>query len=136
MVEYLGLDDLLLIAEAVLGTPAEELAFQCNLHLAASALQAPAACFGTYEHYVTMGQKAAALIYKLSHNHPFIDGNKRIAYLALREFVERNGYEWTPPIGDDPDGDETVKVMWDLAAGQTSQEDLAQWVAARIGEQT
>jgi death on curing protein len=134
MVDYLGLADLMLIAEAILGTPAEELARQCNLNMAESALAAPAACFGTYEHYETMAQKAAALNYKLSHNHPFIDGNKRIAYEALREFVARNGYEWTPPAGDDPDGDETVKMMWDVAAGQITQEELTRWVAERIGE--
>ena len=34
-----------------------------------------------------------------------MDGNKRVAYEVVREFVARNGYEWTDPLGDDPHGD-------------------------------
>ena len=133
MIQYLGLADFLIIAEAVLGVPAEDLHWTCDLGAADSALKAPAAGFGEFEAYPTMAEKAAVLTYRLCRNHPLIDGNKRVAYLALREFVARNGYPWSPPPGDDPDGDETVKVMWDLAAGQLSEKQLTVWVAERIG---
>lgn len=136
MIQYLNLADFLIIAEAVLGVPAEDLYRTSDIGLADSALRAPAACFGDFEVYPTTAAKAAVMTYRLCRNHPLIDGNKRVAYLALREFVARNGYTWTPPRGDDPDGDETVKVMWDLAAGQVTQEELSVWVAQRIGEAT
>ena len=73
------------------------------------------------------------LCVRLVRNHPLPDGNKRVAYLSLREFVARNGYNWTPPAADHPYGDETVKVMWALAAGQLSQTELTAWVTQRIG---
>jgi death on curing protein len=136
MIQYLSLADFLIIAEAVLGVPAEVLYRICDIGAADSALKAPSACFGDFEGYPTMAQKAAVLTYRLCRNHPLIDGNKRVAYLTVREFVARNGYTWTPPEGDDPLGDETVKVMWDLAAGQLTEKELTVWVAERIGEVT
>lgn len=133
MIEYLGLADFLLIAEAVLQVPAEDLHRVCDIGAADSALKAPAACFGTYEAYPSMAQKTAVLGNRLCRNHPLLDGNKRVAYLAMHEFVERNDHSWTPPVGDDPSGDETVKVMWDLAAGQITEAELTVWVTERIG---
>lgn len=135
MTKYLGLADLLLIAEAALRVPAEDVYSICDIGRAESALAAPAACFGEYEAYPTMARKAAVLASRLCRNHPLLDGNKRVAYLAMCEFVERNGFTWTPPETDGPSGDETVKVMWDLAAGQITEEELTTWVAERIGEE-
>lgn len=134
MIEYLSLADYLLIAEAVLDIEAEVLAFSINLHLADSALNAPAASFGGYEAHPRFAEKAAVLCNRLCNNHPLPDGNKRAAYLSLREFVARNGYEWTPPEDDGPDGDETVKVLWGVAAGTVTESELAEWISDRIGE--
>src|SRR6266511_5746569 len=132
MIKYRGLADYVLIAEAVLDVPAEVLALSINLHLADSALNAPAASFGGHELYPSFAQKAAVLCARLCNNHPLIDGNKRVAYESLREFVARNGLGWTDPAGDEPDGDETVKLMWDVAAGRVAEADLASWIAQRI----
>lgn len=134
MVEYLGLADYLLIAEAVLRVPAEVLYHSTDLNLADSALHAPATSFGGYELHRTFAEKAAVLCSRLCNNHPLPDGNKRVAYEALREFAARNGYPWTDPPNDGPDGDETVKIMWGLAAGEVDEAELTRWVAARIGE--
>jgi death-on-curing protein len=133
VIKYLGLADYLLIAEAVLDVPAEVLALSTNLHLADSALNAPAASFGGHELYPSFAQKAAVLCARLCNNHPLVDGNKRVAYEALREFVARNGYSWVDPPGDDPDGDETVKVIWGLAAGRINEYELTAWVVERLG---
>ena len=133
MVEYLGLGDYLLIAEAVLDVPAEVLALVADLHLADSALNAPAASFAGYELHRGMARKAAVLCVRLCNNHPLIDGNKRVAYEALREFVARNGYAWADPPDDGPFGDETVKIMWGVASGRVSEDELATWIAERIG---
>jgi death on curing protein len=133
MIQYLGLADLLLIGEAVLAVPAEVLALTTDLTLADSALNAPAAGFGGTEAYPDFATKAAVLCARLCKNHAFVDGNKRVAYEALREFVARNGFPWVNPPADNPAGDETVKIMWDLAANRISEMELAQWIADRIG---
>jgi death on curing protein len=83
--EYLDLADYLLIAEAVLGVPAEAIARRTGIGLADSALHAPAAGFGGIEPYPHVIDKAAVLCARLARNHPLPDGNKRVAYLALLE---------------------------------------------------
>jgi len=74
--------------------------------------------------------KAAVLCAHLVWNHALPDGNKRVALLLLRDFVERNGHSWTPPEGDP---DETVAVMEALAAGELDQNALADWIRQRLG---
>ena len=133
--EYLGLADYLLVAEAVLDVPAEVLYHAVNLHLADSALHAPATSFAGRELYPTFAWKAAVLCVRVCNNHALLDGNKRVAYECLREFVARNGYAWSDPPDDGVDGDETVKVMWAVAAGEMDEAAVAAWVAERIGSE-
>jgi death-on-curing protein len=89
VIAYLGLADYLLIAEAVLGVPAESVAHFDRIELAASALAAPQAGFAGVEAYPDLATKAAVLCWHLIKNHPLPDGNKRCAFLATIEFVER-----------------------------------------------
>jgi death on curing protein len=112
LTEYLDLADYLLIAEAVLGVPAEDIARWPGIGLADSALHAPAAGFGGAELYPDVIDKAAVLCARLARNHPLPDGNKRVAYLALLEFLARNGVDWVPPSVDD-----TVAMIERAAAG-------------------
>jgi prophage maintenance system killer protein len=70
----------------------------------------------------------------LVKNHALPDGYKRVGYLALGEFCERNGGRWVPPAADDPGGDETVRVVLALAAGELDVPQLTQWVAARLAK--
>lgn len=125
MTEYLDLADYLLIAEAVLGVPAEAIAQWPGIGLADSALHAPAAGFGGVELYPDVFDKAAVLCVRLARNHPLPDGNKRVAYLALFEFMARNGIEWVPPTVD-----ETVATIERVAAGTISERELADWLRA------
>ncbi|MGH7100656.1 MAG: type II toxin-antitoxin system death-on-curing family toxin, partial [Stellaceae bacterium] len=97
MTEYLDVADYLLIAEAVLGVSAEQIARWPGIGLADSALHAPAASFEDVELYPDVIDKAAVLCVRLARNHPLPDGNKRVAYLAMIEFLARNGIEWAPP---------------------------------------
>jgi death-on-curing protein len=131
---YLDLADFLLIAEAALGVTAEDLARVTQLHLAASALDSPAAEFGGVEFYPEFSMKAAALCSRLIRNHPLPDGNKRVGFLCTVEFAERNGYLWEPPSGDDPGGEETVKVVERVAAGEIAIRELADWIRQRLKE--
>ena len=123
MTEYLDLADYLLIAEAVLGVPAEQIARWPGVGLAESALHAPAAGFGGVELYPELFDKAAVLCARLARNHPLPDGNKRVSYLALLEFMARNGIEWAPPSVD-----ETVATIERVAAGTLAERELADWV--------
>ena len=95
-VEYLDLAGFLLIAEAVLDIPAEDLARVAQMGLAESALHAPAATFGGVEFYPDLARKTAVLAARLIPNHPLPDGNKRVGYLCALEFVARNGKRVTP----------------------------------------
>lgn len=86
-VEYLDLADFLVIAEEVTGMEAETLMRMSRLHLADSALHAPAAGFGDVDLYPDFVDKAAVLLVRLAMNHPLPDGNKRAAW--LREHLAR-----------------------------------------------
>jgi death on curing protein len=126
-VRYLGLGDLLVIASEVLGIEAAVLAKAANLVTADSALHAPAAEFGGVEFYPEIETKVAVLAYRLARNHPFPDGNKRTAFLAMVEFAERNGVTWRPL-----DEDEVVETMLAVAAGSLAEPDFVDWVARQL----
>lgn len=130
MTSYLELADYLLIAERVLGLPAEVLARLDRIGLADSALAAPQAGFDGIEAHPDFETKAAVLCWHLVKNHPLPDGNKRCAFLATIEFIERNGGVWMPAPGDP---DETDFVIRAVASGELTLEDFRIWIAARCG---
>jgi death-on-curing protein len=130
LIEYLHLADYLLIAERILGLPAEAIANFNRIGLAESALAAPQAGFGGVEAYPDFATKAAVLCWHLVKNHPLPDGNKRCAFLATVEFVERNGRTWLHPEGDP---DETDRVIRAVAGSEMSEADFRQWIVERCG---
>jgi death-on-curing protein len=93
--------------------------------LAESALHAPQAGFGGVELYPDVIDKAAVLCCRLARNHPLPDGNKRVAYLAMLEFLARNRFEWMPPSVE-----ETVATIEAVAAGTIRERELAEWLRA------
>lgn len=74
MTAYLELADYLLIAERVLGLPAETIANFDRIGLADSAPAAPQTGFGGVEAYTDFATKAAVLCWHLLKNHPLPDG--------------------------------------------------------------
>lgn len=129
---YLDLADYLVIAEATLGVEVAVLQRIAQLNLADSALAAPAAEFDGVEFYPDFAMKAAVLCSRLIRNHPLLDGNKRVSFMCTVEFIERNRYRWIPPPGDDPEGDETVKVVEAVASGEFRETELAEWIKDRL----
>ena len=130
MIEYLDLADGLLIAEAILDVKAEVLAMGERIGLLESAFHAPQAAFEGVEAYPDLAVKAAVLCAHIAKNHGLPDGNKRVAFLAMVEFLERNGCEWTPPFGDE-DGEITDRTVREVAAGELTDATiagLAQWI--------
>lgn len=67
---------------------------------------------------------AAAYAFGLARNHPFIDGNKRIALIASFTFLALNGWEV------EAEETATVLVFVDLAAGEIDEKQLARWLEA------
>ncbi len=65
---------------------------------------------------------AAAYAFGLARNHPFVDGNKRIALLASFTFLALNGWEVQAEEAA------TVLVFVDLAAGKLDEKQLARWL--------
>ncbi len=65
---------------------------------------------------------AAAYAWGIARNHPFADGNQRTAFVALELFLALNGQELTAGDVD------CVLTMLAVAAGDLSEETLAQWI--------
>ena len=63
----------------------------------------------------------------IARNHPFIDGNKRTAFVALETFLILNGFELTAS-----DAEATV-MMLDMAGGQMDHAAFIQWVRGAAG---
>lgn len=78
----------------------------------------------TYEEAATLFDLAAAYGFGLAKNHAFVDGNKRVALLAIRAFLYRNGYAFNP------EEVETVTMMEGVASGDVSEGLLAEWIGA------
>jgi len=91
-----------------------------------SALAQPRMRFGGQDLYPTLAEKASALAYSLAKNHPFVDGNKRIAHAAMEVFLVLNGYE----IKASAEAQE--KIMLQLAAGEISRENFVRWVQSHL----
>jgi death on curing protein len=91
-----------------------------------SALARPAATFGGEDLYHDIADKAAALMHSLALNHPFVDGNKRVAAFGAIVFAESNGHEFlaTP--------DELVETTLAVAEGKMAVEALAIWFRQRL----
>ena len=87
-----------------------------------SAVAQPRATFDGADLYPTLAAKAAALGHALALNHPFVDGNKRVAHAALETFLVLNGYELAADV------DEAEHAMLALASGELSREQLTAWV--------
>ena len=69
---------------------------------------------------------AGAYAFGLVKNHPYRDGNKRIGFLAMATFLGLNGYEL------DASDAEVVAEILALAGGNTSEEELVDWIRLHI----
>jgi death-on-curing protein len=87
-----------------------------------SALAQPQASFAGQELHPDVWTKAAAYAYHICRNHPFLDGNKRIAAVAMGAFLGINGHDV------EFDEVELYLTMTDLAAGQLTKDTLAEWL--------
>ena len=69
---------------------------------------------------------AAAYAAGVNQNHPFVDGNKRAAFIVMGLFLALNGLRLVATQVD------AARVMLALAAGQMSEAELAEWVRSHL----
>ena len=87
-----------------------------EMALLESAVAAPQASFGGQSPYLDIAEVAAAYLFYLCKNHPFIDGNKRAALGACVVFLRLNGIE------PKPDGPEWEELVLAIAPGNLDRE--------------
>lgn len=127
--DRLELGDFLLIAEAVLGIPADRLLAALKVPGAESALEAPFANFGGVYFYPEPSDRAAICCSRVIRNHPLPDGNKRVGYECMREMLERSEIDWPRPTEDAA----LIAMMVEgLAARSVSEADFIRWANERI----
>jgi len=80
----------------------------------------------SYGASVDVPSLAAAYAYGIARNHPYNDGNKRIAFMVAAVFAELNGYRFDAPES------EVVDTMLRLAAGAIEEDVLAEWLRDRL----
>lgn len=91
-----------------------------------AALHMPRAHFGGQFLHPTIFHMAAAYGFHLCQNHPFLDGNKRTAGMAMLTFLQLNGLEPTAAESD------YYVTMMAVATGQMSKEQLAVWLQTAV----
>jgi death on curing protein len=79
-------------------------------------------------HYGTddVSELAAAYAFGVARNHPFIDGNKRTAWVLARLFLAINGLSIVF------DKEDAVRTVLALASGDLSEDELADWFRTRL----
>lgn len=87
-----------------------------------SAVARPRSTFGGQSLYPSLFEKAAALLESLCLNHPFIDGNKRVAYAAAGLLLELNGWRLKA------DADDAEVFMLEVAKGKRGKEEIHIWI--------
>ena len=87
-----------------------------------SALAQPRATFDGVDLHQSLTAKAAALACSLALNHPFIDGNKRVAHAAMEVFLNLNAVELRADI------DEQESLFLSLASGSLKRHELEAWL--------
>ncbi|GAA0619050.1 type II toxin-antitoxin system death-on-curing family toxin [Sporichthya brevicatena] len=124
MTEYLSVEDLLLAAAQAV-KPARPLLRDPGA-LAAAAARPQTTVFGE-DAYDSLATKAAALLHAITRNHPLVDGNKRLGWLATRAFCELNGFDFHIP-----DIDAAEQFVVDVAAGRLDVPAAAAVIASHL----
>ncbi|MBD2105503.1 type II toxin-antitoxin system death-on-curing family toxin [Nodosilinea sp. FACHB-13] len=91
-----------------------------------SALAQPQATFDGELLHPTLTEQAAAYLYHLSKNHPFVDGNKRTAFAVMDTFLRLNGKRLLLT------NDDVYDLVMQVAQGQIDKPTLVILLAAAI----
>lgn len=119
-VRYLTAEEVVGIGRTVIG---DHLIVRDQGLVAAAAARPAMTPFGV-DPYPTLVEKAAALLHSLTTSHPFVDGNKRVAFATTDVFLKLNGMRFDPTAAD-----ELFTTMIDVA---TRAVDDIESIARRI----
>jgi death-on-curing protein len=126
--KYLSQFDLLQIRTRLQATARQSFDVM-NSNALQSALAAPRQVVFGHEVHAGLVHKAAVLFSRLIDNHPFYDGNKRIAAEALRVFLRRNQAELAAS------DDELLGYARRIVLEELPQDELEAWLAAHLATQ-
>jgi len=93
-----------------------------DINLLESSVARPQATFGGDDLYPDLFSKAAALGHSIIRNHSFIDGNKRTGYMAMRIFLNVNGYDLKAGL------DEKYRFVMEIAEKIINEESISEWL--------
>ena len=91
-----------------------------------SAVNLPLQTFGGQELYPTILEKAARLGYGLIHNHPFVDGNKRIGTHAMLVFLDINN------VVVSYEDEDLIATILRVASGDMDDLGLLEWLKGHV----
>lgn len=97
-----------------------------DLGLLRSALAMPGASFGGAYLHASLAEMAAAYLFHITRNHPFLDGNKRAALATALVFLWLNGQRV------EADEDELTSLVMGVAAGKVGKAEVAVFIGARL----
>lgn len=95
-------------------------------NLLRSAVATPAACFGGHFLHADLAEMAAAYLFHLVQNHPFVDGNKRVGAATAAIFLEYNGLKLTV------DADQYADLVISVASGKADKLEIARFFRAHV----
>ncbi|MBK0382233.1 type II toxin-antitoxin system death-on-curing family toxin [Pedobacter sp. SD-b] len=90
-----------------------------------SAINRPFATFDNLELYESPEQKAAAILESILINHPFVDGNKRTAYVLMRLILLENGLDIAA------DKNEKYEMVISASTGNIRFDEILEWIRTR-----
>lgn len=93
-----------------------------DMGLVESAIARPQATFGGEYLYISLFDKAAALLQSLLKNHSFVDGNKRTALTSAGLFLKKNGYKLVNQHKEE------VEFAVRVDNGNLTVEQISQWL--------
>jgi death-on-curing protein len=97
-----------------------------DVGLLSSALAVPQAAFGGVHLHATLAEMAAAYLFHIAQNHPFLDGNQRTALACALAFLWLNDHRLEAAA------DELTELVMAVAAGRAGKPDAAVFINAPL----
>jgi death-on-curing protein len=120
MIHFLTLSEILIILEDQIRNYGGMYGVR-DIYLLSSAIYMPQSGFGGEYFHKTIPAMAAAYAFHICQNHPFIDGNKRVALASSLVFLDINGYTFNCKEGI------VYEKIMNVAKGELNKEELIKY---------
>ncbi len=97
-----------------------------DLGLLESAIAQPQAMFGGEYLHASVAEMAAAYVFHIAKNHPFLDGNKRTAWTMMRNFLLHQG------LTIEASDEEAIALVIAVCNGTIDKGGITKWISERI----